>query len=145
MQRLLPLAGSYRSINAIQYALDKPGVLRVLPGIRNVEDVKHLLGFFDAAEEERDYSALGSYAPTEMAGTCVYCNHCQPCPAGLNVGLMNKYYDLAKAGDTMAADHYPNMELHADSCIQCGHCESRFPFHVKQMARMEEINSFFNR
>lgn len=105
----------------IQYALDKPGVLAVLPGIRNVEDVKHLLGFFDAAEEERDYSALGSYTPIEMAGTCVYCNHCQPCPAGMNVGLINKYYDLAKAGDAMATEHYQNLELHADSCIQCGH------------------------
>lgn len=30
--------------------------------------------------------------------TCgVYCNHCQPCPAELNVGLINKYYDLVKA------------------------------------------------
>jgi predicted aldo/keto reductase-like oxidoreductase len=35
-------------------------------------------------------------------------------------------------------------EVHADSCFQCGHCESRCPFHVKQMARMEEIGSFFN-
>ena len=35
-----------------------------------------------------------------------------------------------------------NMELHADSCIQCGHCESRCPFHVRQMARMGEINFF---
>lgn len=127
----------------IQYALDKPGVLTVLPGIRNLRDVKHLLGFFDATQEDRDYSALASYAPAEMSGTCVYCNHCQPCPAGLNVGLLNKYYDLARSGDTMAAVHYQNLELHADSCIQCGHCESRCPFHVNQMARMKEIDSFF--
>ena len=55
------------------------------------------------------------------------------------------YADLAKAGDTMAVSHYQNMELHADSCVQCGHCESRCPFQVKQMARMHEINSFFER
>lgn len=140
-----PFGRALSQYQCLQYALDKPGVLTVLPGIRNVEDVKHLLGFFDAAEEERDYSVLGSYTPVEMAETCVYCNHCQPCPAGLNIGLINKYYDLAKAGDAMAAEHYQNLELHADSCIHCGHCESRCPFHVKQMARMEEIESFFNR
>ncbi len=140
-----PFGRALSQYQCIQYALDKPGVLTVLPGIRNVEDVKHLLGFFDVAEEERDYSVLGSCTPVEMAGTCVYCNHCQPCPVGLNVGLINKYYDLAKAGDAMAAEHYQNLELHADSCIRCGHCESRCPFHVKQMARMEEIGSFFNR
>lgn len=140
-----PFGRTLSQYQCLQYALDKPGVLMVLPGIRNVEDVKHLLGFFDAAEEERDYSVLGSYTPVEMEGTCVYCNHCQTCPAGLNVGLLNKYYDLAKAGDAMAAEHYQNLELHADSCIHCGHCESRCPFHVKQMARMEEIESFFHR
>ena len=45
---------------------------------------------------------LGTFTPKDMTGTCVYCNHCQPCPAGLNIGLINKYYDLAKAGDAMA-------------------------------------------
>lgn len=114
-----------------------------MPGIRNVEDVKELLGFFDAPDEERDYSVLGSFAPQDAAGTCVYCNHCQPCPAGLDIGLMNKYYDLSKAGDAMAAKHYENLDIHADACIKCGHCESRCPFHVKQMTRMEEIRSYF--
>lgn len=45
----------------------------------------------------------------------------------------------------MAAEHYQNLEFRADACIRCGHCESRCPFHVKQMARMEEIDAFFNR
>ena len=106
-----PFGRALSQYQCIQYALDKPGVLTVLPGIRNVEDVKHLMGFFDAAEEERDYSVLGSCTPVEMARNCVYCNHCQPCPAGLNVGLINKYYDLAKAGDVMAAEHYQNLDV----------------------------------
>ena len=78
-------------------------MLTVLPGIRSVEDVKNLLGFFDVLPEERDYSVVGTFTPGEAVGNCVYCNHCQPCPAGLNVGLINKYYDLAVAGDSMAA------------------------------------------
>jgi len=76
-------------------------------------------------------------------GNCVYCNHCQPCPAGLNVGLINKYYDLAMAGDTMAADHYTKLEKHASDCVDCGHCDSRCPFQVKQSKRMEKIQARF--
>ncbi len=139
-----PFGKALSQYQCIQYALDKPGVLTVLPGIRNVEDVKKLLGFFEASAEERDYSALGSFIPRDAAGTCVYCNHCHPCPAGLNVGLINKYYDLAKAGDVMAAHHYRNLEIHADACIQCGHCESRCPFHVEQMKRMREIAQYMD-
>ncbi len=142
-EKTSPFGKALTRYQCIQYALDKPGVLTVVPGIRNVEDVKELLGFFDAPDEERDYSVLGSFAPQDAAGTCVYCNHCQPCPAGLDIGLMNKYYDLSKAGDAMAAKHYENLDIHADACIKCGHCESRCPFHVKQMTRMEEIRSYF--
>lgn len=127
----------------IQYSLDKPGVLTVLPGVGSVEDVKRLLKYFDVMPEEKDYSVIGSFAPKDMNGTCVYCNHCQPCPVGLDIGLINKYYDLAIAGDDMAAKHYYNLELQANSCIRCGHCESRCPFHVKQEDRMNEISSYF--
>ena len=72
----------------------------------------------------------------------MYCNHCQPCPMGLDVGLINKYYDLSKAGDILARDHYNNLEKTAGDCVSCGHCDSRCPFHVAQSQRMEEIREY---
>jgi predicted aldo/keto reductase-like oxidoreductase len=73
----------------------------------------------------------------------VYCNHCQPCPAGIDIGLVNKYYDLALAGDDIAANHYTKLSVKADACLKCGHCESRCPFSVNQESRMDEIASYF--
>lgn len=140
-----PFGKALTHYQCIQYALDKPGVLTVLPGIHSVEDVKHLLGFFEAAEAERDYSVIGTFTPKDVTGTCVYCNHCQPCPAGLNIGLINKYYDLAVIGDTMAADHYAKLDKKAGGCIGCGHCDRRCPFHVKQSARMKTIAAYFGK
>lgn len=69
--------------------------------------------------------------------------HCHPCPKGLDIAMINKYYDLAKAGDELARDHYRKLELHASDCIRCGHCNKRCPFHVDQMARMETIQHYF--
>ena len=46
--------------------------------------------------------------PGDAAGACVYCNHCAPCPAGLNIGLINKYYDLG--GDRRFARGGPLRE-----------------------------------
>ena len=138
-----PFGKALTEYQCIQYALDKPGVLTVLPGIRNVEDVRRLLGFFESSPEEKDYSVLGTFTPKEALGACVYCNHCQPCPAGLNVGLMNKYYDLAVAGDTMAANHYEKLAKHAVDCVKCGHCDNRCPFKVKQSERMQVIAEYF--
>ena len=118
-------------------------MVTVLPGVRNREDLKRILGFVTASPEEKDYSILGTFAPQEVTGTCVYCNHCQPCPAGLDVGLINKYYDLAQAGDELAKNHYANLERKAEDCIGCGHCDSRCPFRVKQAARMQTIRDYF--
>ena len=105
--------------------------------------MKSLLEYTDASSEQKSYSVLGTVTPKKAAGRCVYCNHCEPCPAGIDIGLVNKYYDLAKIGDDMAAGHYQNLSVKADACIKCGHCEERCPFKVKQMARMEEINNYF--
>lgn len=127
----------------LQYALDRPGVLTVVPGVRNTEDLNALLGFSAAAAAEKDYSIIGRFTPAAAQGNCVYCNHCQPCPAGIDVGLVNKYYDLAVAGDKMAAGHYEKLAVKADACIGCGHCDRRCPFHTAQSARMQEIAAYF--
>ena len=140
---LSPFKRALTQVQCIQYALDKPGVLTVLPGYRNQADLERALAWLDAPEEERDYSALGGFAPAEAEGKCVYCAHCHPCPKGLDIALINKYYDLAKIGDALAADHYRKLELHAQDCIHCGHCDGRCPFHVRQSARMDEIAEYF--
>lgn len=140
-----PFGRALTEYQCIQYALDRPGVLTVLPGVRNREDLKRLLGFFRSTPEERDYSVLGTFTPKDASGVCVYCNHCQPCPVGLDVGLINKYYDLARAGDQLARDHYANLEKHAGDCVQCGHCDRRCPFHVEQTGRMKEIAAYFGK
>ena len=141
--RTSPFGRALTKIQCLQYALDKPGVLTVLPGVRNLDEMKEALAWLEAAPKERDYSVLGTFTPKDVTGTCVYCNHCAPCPAGLNIGLINKYYDLARIGDDMAADHYAKLEKHASDCLHCGHCDRRCPFGVAQSRRMEEISEYF--
>lgn len=138
-----PFGVALTQTQCIQYALDRPGVLTVLPGVRNMNDLNKILTYLDASESERDYSVLGEVTVRKGEPACVYCNHCQPCPSGLQIGLINKYYDLSRLGDEMARDHYMNLEFHAGDCIECGHCDSRCPFSVEQSARMQEIAAYF--
>ena len=140
-----PFGQALTPYQCIRYCLDKPGVLTVLPGAKSVSEVESLIAYYDQPEEALDYSVIGTFAPPEAGGKCVYCNHCKPCPMGIDVGLVNKYYDLARAGDAMAAEHYRTLEKNASDCVGCGHCDSRCPFSVNQSERMAQIREYMDR
>lgn len=127
----------------IQYCLDRPAVLSVVPGVRSLDDLNELLKYLTSTKEERDYSLIGQFTPKSAVGNCVYCNHCEPCPAGIDIGIVNKYYDLSLAGDKMAHDHYDKLKIKADACLKCGHCDKRCPFKVKQQDKMQKISEYF--
>lgn len=138
-----PFGRAMTPYQCIQYALDRPAVASCLIGISNLKEMEHTLNFFNATDKERDYSFIGALAYKNMEGVCLYCDHCQPCPQKIDIGSVNKYLDLSKAGDTLAIDHYRKLEHHAGDCISCGICEKRCPFHVKVIERMQEAKTFF--
>lgn len=127
----------------IQYCLDRPAVLAVVAGVTSLNELSGLLKYPTSTNAERDYSLIGEFTPQAAVGNCVYCNHCQPCPAGIDIGIVNKYYDLSLAGDKMAANHYDKLVVKADACLKCGHCDKRCPFKVKQQQKMQKINNYF--
>ena len=137
-----PFGKALTIYQCLKYILDKPGILVALPGAKSVREVEDLLAYYEKSEEELDYSIISSFEPIRVSGRCVYCNHCKPCPMGIDVGLVNKYYDLALAGDAMAIEHYRTLERSASDCIGCGHCDSRCPFSVKQSERMQTIAEY---
>ena len=142
-KRRSPIGVALTTTQCLHYALDKPGVVTVLPGATSPADIDRLMQYFTATEEERDYSVLGSATPEDALGHCVYCNHCSPCPKRINVGLVNKYYDLALLGDGLAREHYLQLTHHASECNDCNHCNVRCPFKVAQKERMHEIAAYF--
>ncbi|MBQ9308344.1 MAG: aldo/keto reductase [Clostridia bacterium] len=144
--RLSPFGFALSPYQCIRYCLDRPGILTVLPGIRNTQDVELLLGYDRATDAQTDYARIAEVTDGANGGRCVYCGHCSPCPAGLDIALINKYYDLAKLGDQLACDHYASLEKNAKDCIHCGHCghcDRRCPFGVSQSAHMDEIAAWF--
>ena len=140
-----PFKTALTKTQCIAYALDKPGVITVLPGYGSEQELREVLSYFETSPEARDYSAVSTFAPENTLGKCVYCKHCHPCPAGLDIALINKYYDLAKLGDGLAKEHYLTLEHTSQDCVSCGHCDSRCPFRVHQSERMQEILAYFGK
>lgn len=144
-EKTSPFKQALTKNQCIQYCLDRPAVLTVVPGVRNLNDLNELLKYPASNSGERDYSLIGAFTPEAAVGNCVYCNHCQPCPAGIDIGIVNKYYDLSLAGDKMAENHYDKLNIKADACVRCGHCDRRCPFKVKQQSKMKRIAEYFGK
>ena len=141
-----PIGVPLSVVQCLQYVLDRPAVVTALVGASQVAELDDYLKLFTATPDERDYGAAMAHASAAPnLKRCVYCNHCAPCPKKINVGLCNKYYDLALMGDNLAREHYLNLEHHASECNDCGHCIKRCPFKCDQIARMHEIAAYFGR
>lgn len=142
-KRFSPFGRAMTTAQCMQYALDRPGVVSCLAGAITAEEMAKTLNFYDTTQEERDYSFIQHLKKEDIPQGCTYCGHCMPCPQGIEIPSVNRYYDLAKAGDPLAVKHYKNLAVHANACISCGNCAGECPFHVNMPERMKEIGEYF--
>ncbi|MFA6879894.1 MAG: 4Fe-4S dicluster domain-containing protein, partial [Bacteroidales bacterium] len=86
-------------------------------------------------------SAISTMKKYTWKGHCMYCGHCAPCTAGIDIASVNKFYNLARVQDTVpetVREHYRLLEHHASECVKCGVCQTRCPFGVEIIKGMEK-------
>ncbi len=143
-----PFGVALTPVQCIHYCRTSPAVVFVLAGYDTPEHVEQAAAYETASAEEKDYASILAGAPrhTFGQGECTYCGHCKPCPAQIDIAMVNKYYDLAvmqpEIPDTVKA-HYYALKSGADACIGCRSCESRCPFGVKIAGRMKKTAELF--
>ena len=115
-------------------------VATVFAGAHTVEELERSLAYESAGDAERDYAeAFASFPKISWRGRCMYCGHCAPCPAGIDIAMVNKLYDLASMHKDVPAslkEHYRNLSANGGDCASCGGCERRCPFGVHVMEKM---------
>lgn len=131
-------------VQCLSYTLSRPAVATAVPGCKSLDEFRGVLRYLTANESERDFSVINTMADWNLAGRCQYCNHCLPCPAGIDIGLTNRFGDLAAQGVTeqMRAD-YLALAARAADCLECGACTERCPFGVDVISRMRQTAVYF--
>lgn len=116
---------------------------------RTLEDLEASLAYETASEEEKDYAAAFAALPKiSWQGHCMYCGHCAPCPQGISVANVTKFYNLARAQGGVpetVREHYGLLEHTAKECVMCGSCEQRCPFEVPVMENMKKAAEVFGK
>ncbi len=143
--RTSPFGVALTPVQCLHYALTRPAVASVLVGYDTPAHVDAAVAYEAATEEERDYASVLAKAPRHAySGQCTYCGHCTPCPAGIDIAMVNKLYDLAAMQPEVPATvraHYQALSATAADCIACGGCETRCPFGVPVVERMEKAKA----
>jgi len=142
-----PFARPLSVTQCLHYALTRPAVVSALLGFASSEHILESLHYLNAAEEERDYSAAIKGYQGSLKGSCLYCSHCLPCPANIDIAAVNKYLDIAVLNESRippsVASHYRDLKHRASECSACGSCEKRCPFSVPVRQNMEKAAALF--
>ncbi|WP_270521815.1 aldo/keto reductase [Sellimonas intestinalis] len=142
-----PFGVALTPVQCIHYALTRPGVASILAGYDSTEHVAQAVAYETATSKEKDYASVLAHAPHHAyTGQCTYCGHCAPCPAGIDVAMVNKLYDLATMQEEVPSTikaHYESLSAGAKDCIACGGCEVRCPFDVPVVERMKRATVLF--
>ncbi len=142
-----PFQKPMTATQCIHYALTRPGVASVLLGCKSRAEVLDAVGYLTATDAQKDYAPVLGTLRNDFRGHCVYCGHCQPCPAGVDIAAVHKYLDIAKLDEgnipPSIRSHYAALPYAGGECIQCGQCERRCPFGVPIMHNMTTAATIF--
>ncbi len=131
------------------YALSRPAVSSVLLGAQTPQEIAQAVSYLDTSAAERDYTSALQNMKKDFAGHCVYCGHCQPCPAQIDIAAVHRYLDIALLDEDnippSIVSHYKAMPRSGIHCLPCGGCEKRCPFGVSVIKNMSKAVNLFGK
>ena len=142
---------------AFKWVAAQPEVLTILSGMSSMEQLEQNLNLFSRSDLEavtekelRTIDQVADLYRTLIKYPCTECKYCQPCPNGVLIPRLIRYYN-----DWCAYEHNPKLKdeyltwedesEHASNCIKCGACEEHCPQHLPVMQIMDEIVEAFGR
>jgi uncharacterized protein len=131
-------------VQCISYVLTEDCVSSTVPGVKDLSQLQASLKYSNASRTEKYFEPLLKDLYQLSLGECMYCNHCQPCPENINIGVMMMLLDsgLAEMSDDLK-NQYREQAAKASDCLACGACSERCPLKVDVIEKMKQTAKLF--
>jgi hypothetical protein len=131
---------------ALKWLRQTPGIVPLV-GMQSLEElVQNLAAIQGPAELTADELALIAQRRDEL-GTrfCRACDYCQPCPQGIAISSVLRIQSFFRR---MPADRFYSAGTAAsiataETCIECGECESRCPYDLPIREMLKEQTAWY--
>ena len=146
-----PLAGGAieDATLAMRFICANDGVSVVIPGMAEEKELRQNLAAADdmSALSDEELAAMEKIRKELGNNFCRRCGYCAPCTAGIGIPaalVAEGYalrYDLREYGEK----RYEASGAPASSCVDCGLCEERCPYHLPIRQMLKRLVQTFGR
>lgn len=138
-----PLAGGALedATLAMRFICANPNVSVVIPGMAEEKELnQNLAAANDSAPLcDEELAAMDKIRKELGNNFCRRCGYCAPCTSGIGIpaALIAEGYSLRYGLQTYAEQRYAASGNPASTCVDCGLCEERCPYHlpIRQMLK----------
>jgi predicted aldo/keto reductase-like oxidoreductase len=133
---------------SIKYLLQFEGVVPD-PGIELVSEMREIVGILEGdwaltPQEHQEIERIRAELGTRF---CRRCEYCQPCPQEIPISTVMNLRSFAKRfpPERFFSGRFPETVEKARTCLECGECEERCPYHLPIREMLVENVAYYER
>lgn len=146
-----PLAGGALedATLAMRFICANPNVSVVIPGMAEEKELNQNLAAANdpAPLSDAELAAMDKIRKELGINFCRRCGYCAPCTSGIGIpaALIAEGYSLRYGLQTYAEQRYAASGNPASTCVDCGLCEERCPYHLPIRQMLKHVAQTFGK